>query len=232
MAMSRAPRTTLRLLIAVATAATMCMALTGGTALAAGTQHAAHHHHHLRDSDHDGMPNRWEHAHHLRVHHKDAKGDPDEDGLKNLGEFLHHSRPHRADTDSDGLFDGAEVHEFHTDPCSEDSDHDGIEDGSDDGDHDGVVDEGEDHDGEGFVGTIISFDADTGRLTFESELGWPVTALVTDGTHVRFCEECWADGARDYLVEGQDIAEMHFSDELFHGVPVVRWLVLVCPPVD
>ncbi|HEY0903672.1 MAG TPA: hypothetical protein VGE14_07275, partial [Marmoricola sp.] len=40
-----------------------------------------------RDSDHDGMPNRWEVAHHLDAHRANAGGDPDRDGLRNLGEF-------------------------------------------------------------------------------------------------------------------------------------------------
>ena len=220
------------MMLALATVAMMCMTLTGGSALAAAGGQRATHHHRMKDADRDGMPNRWERQHHTHVHKRDARADPDKDRLRNLAEFLRHTRPHGADTDHDGLKDGAEVHSFHTDPLHADSDEDGIEDGMDDGDDDGVPDEGEDHDGEGFVGTIMSFDPETGKLVFESMLGWPITALVTDETHVRFTEDCWADHACGYLGEGQDIAELHFAETPVHGVPVVRWIVLVCPPGD
>src|SRR5215471_6597827 len=36
---------------------------------------------HLRDSDHDGMPNRWEIRMGLNPHRANAKGNPDQDGL-------------------------------------------------------------------------------------------------------------------------------------------------------
>ena len=66
-------------------------------------------HHGVRDSDHDGMPNRWELAHHLNPHHANANADPDRDGLRNLGEFRHGTRPHSSDSDDDGMDDGDEV---------------------------------------------------------------------------------------------------------------------------
>ena len=93
-----------------------------------------------RDSDGDGMPNRWEVAHHLNAHRANAKGDPDQDGLKNLGEFRHGTRPHSDDSDDDGVEDGEEVHDgcTSTDPTDSDTDDDGTEDGQEDTDGDGV----------------------------------------------------------------------------------------------
>ena len=61
-----------------------------------------------RDSDHDGMPNRWEVAHHLDAHRANARGNPDRDRLSNLAEFRHHTNPRDADTDNDGTEDGNE----------------------------------------------------------------------------------------------------------------------------
>ena len=167
----RTVRATIGLLAAVLT-----IAGTMGAVPALASTH--HHHHRQADSDHDGMPNRWGRAHGLAVHHRNANKDPDHDGLVNLGEYKQRTRPHVADTDGDGLADGAEVHRFGTNPKNDDSDHDGIEDGNEDGNHDGVCDEGEDGDGQGFVGSVISYDAGTGQLLFESTMGYPVVGVV------------------------------------------------------
>ena len=102
----------------------------------AATVHAAGHHG-FRDSDHDGMPNRWEIRHNLNPHHANARGNPDRDGLSNLAEFRHGTKPHDADTDNDGIEDG-----------QEDTDNDGIEDADDEvedncaGDEDVADDDG------------------------------------------------------------------------------------------
>ena len=68
-----------------------------------------------RDSDHDGMPNSWERAHHLNWRVANASKDADHDGLSNLREYT-----------------------LRLDPRSDDSDDDGIEDGNEDRDDDGV----------------------------------------------------------------------------------------------
>ena len=52
----------------------------------------------VRDSDGDGMPNRWEVAHGLNAHKANARADKDKDGLRNLGEYKHDTDP--ADEDS------------------------------------------------------------------------------------------------------------------------------------
>jgi hypothetical protein len=94
----------------------------------------------VRDSDHDGMPNRWELRHDLDPHHANANADPDRDGLRNLGEFRHGTRPHRSDSDGDGMDDGDEVQDgcLSTDPTDADTDDDGVEDGLEDADDDGI----------------------------------------------------------------------------------------------
>jgi hypothetical protein len=62
-----------------------------------------------RDSDRDGMPNRWEKTHGLKVHKQDARGDKDHDGLKNLAEYRLGTDPRNADSDGDGVKDGRDV---------------------------------------------------------------------------------------------------------------------------
>ncbi|MFI7603316.1 Midasin [Actinoplanes sp. NPDC049681] len=62
-----------------------------------------------RDSDRDGMPDKWEKANGLNPHRNDAKGDADHDKLRNLAEYRAGTRPRKADTDRDGMPDGWEV---------------------------------------------------------------------------------------------------------------------------
>ena len=61
-----------------------------------------------RDRNHDKLPDRWEHAHHLSLKVKQAKRDQDRDGLNNRGEFRAHTNPRDRDTDDDGIKDGDE----------------------------------------------------------------------------------------------------------------------------
>jgi hypothetical protein len=68
-----------------------------------------------KDVNHDGLPDRWELAHHLSLKVKQARLDQDKDGLVNRLEFADHTDPRRADSDGDGVKDG-----------QEDADHDGV----------------------------------------------------------------------------------------------------------
>ena len=115
------------------------------------------------DSDHDGMPNRWEVAHHLDPHHANARGDKDHDGLRNIAEYRHHTDPSRQDTDGDGDDDGDEVHDgtASTDVTDADTDDDGTLDGDEDADHDGVDNEDEDDATESCVADDTDRDGDT-----------------------------------------------------------------------
>src|SRR3954451_1097534 len=60
------------------------------------------------DRNLDGLPDRWERAHHLSLHVNQARRDQDRDGLNNRGEFRAHLNPRDADTDGDGTDDGDE----------------------------------------------------------------------------------------------------------------------------
>src|SRR3954453_283022 len=61
------------------------------------------------DANHDGIPDKWEKAHHLSVKSNQANKDTDRDGLSNRQEFKDGTDPRKADSDRDGLKDGAEV---------------------------------------------------------------------------------------------------------------------------
>lgn len=208
-------RKPLRLIVGAFLVAYYCLALLPGSASAAGA----------RDSDHDGMPNAWENHHGLNPFRANARFDPDHDGLRNVGEFHAGTQPHDADTDEDGLEDGDEVQEFDTDPTDEDSDDDGVVDGNDDSDDDGVEDgdedgedQGEDEDGDGqddLAGTIVSFDAETGLLTFTSSLEATVQGVVNGDTELQWDGDCEGDSAATTadLVPGTGITEIEWAGE-------------------
>ena len=50
-----------------------------------------------RDTDHDGMPDRWERKHNLNWKKPNARGDADHDGITNLREFRLGLNPRHAD---------------------------------------------------------------------------------------------------------------------------------------
>jgi hypothetical protein len=121
---------------AIASVVAAAFALAGAT-----TAHAAR-----TDSDGDGMPDRWEKHHGLKVHQADGRADKDGDGLSNLAEYRAGGDPRREDTDRDGQDDGDEVHDGSstTRITDADTDHDGVLDGDEDRDHDSVANEDED----------------------------------------------------------------------------------------
>ncbi|HUR25954.1 MAG TPA: hypothetical protein VM327_08090, partial [Candidatus Thermoplasmatota archaeon] len=81
------------------------------------------------DSDNDGMPDKWEVDHNLRMTvGTDAAADRDGDGLPNLGEYLAGTDPDDMDTDNDLLLDGEEVNTHHTSPLLWDTDGDALPD--------------------------------------------------------------------------------------------------------
>jgi len=163
-----------------ATAAILIVSLLGAAPASAAT----------KDSDHDGMPNRWERVHGLNPSRAaDATRDPDRDGLVNLGEFNAGTDPHDADTDGDGIEDG-----------DDDADEDGIPDGDEDGVEDGDL-----------AGTIATFDAATGLLTVDTSLG-QITGTVTAETELEWAECDDTPATTADLVTGVGVDEMEFVD--------------------
>jgi hypothetical protein len=84
----------------IATAAVTALAVTASLGLASAAS--------AKDRNHDRIPDRWEHAHHLSLRVNQARRDQDHDGLNNRGEFRAHMNPRKADTDGDGIEDGDE----------------------------------------------------------------------------------------------------------------------------
>jgi len=100
-----------------------------------------------RDSDRDGIPNRWERTHGLNPFKAiDAGQDVDRDGLSNVREFRVGSLLRDEDTDDDGHDDGDEVTDGYRSTHVGDSDtnDNGTRDGDEDNDRDGVDNEDED----------------------------------------------------------------------------------------
>ena len=124
-----------------------------------------------RDSDRDGMPNRWELAHNLNPQRANASGNPDVDGIRNLREYVAGTDPRDEDSDNDGDDDGDEVKDSsdQTDPTDDDTDDDGIEDGDE------------------LAGIVDSFE--NGVLTIDPLNGPPVSARVVTGVTEIECED-------------------------------------------
>jgi len=107
--------------------------------------------HAVRDRNHNGIPDRWEHKFHV---HK-ATADPDRDGVTNIGEFHDGTNPRDADTDNDGVKDG-----------QDDANHDGIEDQDE---QSGVIDSFDATTGKLTV-TLVNGDSLTGTVTSDTEI--------------------------------------------------------------
>ena len=135
-----------------------------------------------RDSDSDGMPNRWEIAHSLNPRVANANGDPDHDGLRNLAEYRQSVGPHDEDSDNDGADDGDEVRDGlgSTDVEDADTDDDGVEDGDEDADRDELDNEDEDDARESCVGDDDDTDSDNVSDEDENDFGTGVRDADSD----------------------------------------------------
>jgi hypothetical protein len=144
-----------------------------------------------RDSDNDGMPNRWELAHHLNPQRANASGNPDVDGIRNLREYVGGTDPRDEDSDNDGADDGDEVKDDSdlTDPTDEDTDDDGTEDGDEDDDADGEANEDEDDDDEACEADDDDVDADGIDDEDENENGTRVHEADSDDDGVEDGDE-------------------------------------------
>ena len=84
------------------------------------------------DTDGDGLKDGWEIEHELNplvaIEDDGAGGDVDNDGLVNSQEQLRGTDPWNDDSDGDGLPDGTEVNTHGTDPAKADTDGDGLSD--------------------------------------------------------------------------------------------------------
>jgi hypothetical protein len=147
-----------------------------------------------RDSDHDGLPDRWEIANRLNPRKAaDAKKDTDRDGLRNRLEFALGGNPRSVDTDRDGVDDGVEA-KLRTKLNKTDSDGDGIKDGDDDANHDGICD----RDQREALGTITSFDGTAGALVVTTSGGEATTYTITNDTEIEQREHPgWAHRPQD-----------------------------------
>jgi hypothetical protein len=61
-----------------------------------------------KDRNHDRIPDRWEKRHNLSLKVNQARKDQDRDGLKNRAEWKAGTSPRDDDSDNDGIEDGSE----------------------------------------------------------------------------------------------------------------------------
>jgi hypothetical protein len=170
----------------------------------------------------------------------DGDEDADRDGTDNEDEDDARESCRLDDDDRDrDAVDDEDENEFGLTVGDADSDNDGIDDGDEDSDEDGEANEDSDdtladactgdRDGDGeddedsddLVGTIASYDAETGLLTVNSRFGFTVSGTVTEDTEIEF-DERDSDGDGDGeereattadLQPGVEVAELDFDDE-------------------
>jgi len=170
-----------------------------------------------RDSDGDGMPNRWELNHNLNPRVANAKGNPDHDGLRNIAEYRQDALPHDEDTDNDGADDGDEVHDGYasTDVDDADTNDNGVLDGDQDADHDGVDNEDEDDATETCVADDDDNDADGIDNEDENDFGTKVNDADSDDDGTPDAAEDSDDDGVDNATEddSQDDSDDQGEDE-------------------
>ncbi len=176
-----------------------------------------------RDSNNDGQLDGQEDA------DRDGVANEDEDDSREACRFDDDDRDHDSVDDED-------ENELRLLVGDADSDDDGVRDGSEDRDHDGESNEDEDDsaddacdgdgDGDGEddedendrLGSISSFDTDTGVLIVTLYAGGEFTGVVTENTEVDFEDEVEHDGDEpeatvDNLQAGVVVAEIEIDDD-------------------
>lgn len=153
------------------------------------------------DSDHDGIPNRFERTHGMNPNRAaDAKADFDKDGLNNLREYQVGSALRDEDTDNDGDDDADEVRDgfASTDVDDADTDNDGTLDGDEDADHDGIDNEDADDATETCVADDDDRDSDNIADEDENDFGFKVADSDSDNDGVEDGnEDADHDGVND-----------------------------------
>ena len=178
------------------------------------------------DSDDDGRVDGQEDRDHDGIHNEDEDDarescradddDRDRDGIADEDENDFRVRATDADSDDDGVSDG-----------EEDRDRDGIdnEDENDEDDDEDVCDGDRDEDGErdedddDLLGTIDSFDAETGVLRLTGLNGVNISVTVGAETEIEFDDDCDGPQAPDEegspadLTPGRQVAEIAFDED-------------------
>ncbi len=169
----------------------------------------------------------------------DGDEDADRDGIDNEDEddARESCRLDDDDRDHDSV-DDEDENEFGLSVGDGDSDDDGIDDGDEDGDEDGEANEDaddvlddkcsgdrdgdgeDDEDSDDLLGTIASYDAETGLLTVSSRFGFTVSGNVTEDTEIEFDERDGDETEGDEpeattadLQPGVEVAELDFDDD-------------------
>jgi hypothetical protein len=167
-----------------------------------------------RDTDDDGV--------------RDGDEDADHDGVDNEDEDDATERCARDDDDRDGdhLADEDE-NDFGDRVGSADSDDDGIPDGDEDADEDGQSNEDDDdsaddrcgrsgEDDDDLLGSIVSFDAETGDLVVATVRSGQITFVVTDDTEIEYDGSghgSGGDASVDDLTPGAVVNEVDLEDD-------------------
>ena len=154
----------------------------------------------------------------------DGDEDADHDGIDNEDEDDVREACRADDDDRDGdHVDDEDENELGLSARDSDSDDDGLSDGDEDGDEDGEVnedaddadvDECEDADeDEGDVlGTVATFDAETGVLTVATESFGTLQFTLTEDTEIEI-ESTDEEGSTADLTPGRVVAEVELDDE-------------------
>lgn len=154
------------------------------------------------DSDRDGVDNEDEDD--ARESCSGDDDDRDEDELSDEDENDYGYRAGDDDSDNDGIIDG-----------DEDSNDDGqSNEDDDDSDDDSCTEDSEDSDD--LLGTIVSFDAATGRLVINSVHSGVVTYVVTGDTEIEYDSSgsgSGEDGSTADLVTGAVVTEVDVDDD-------------------
>ncbi len=160
----------------------------------------------------------------------DGDEDHDDDDVDNEDEDDADERCGKDDDDSDEDHVADEDENDHgTDPDDPDSDDDDVPDGDEDHDDDGQHDEDDDdsdedrcgdddgEDGDDLVGTIVTFDAETGDLVIDLTDTRSATYVVTDDTEIEYdddlVEEEDEDAGVEALVPGTVVTEIDLADD-------------------